>query len=161
MKKITMLMVAAIIALGGMSANGQNKCNDRCPLLEGITLTDAQKQKVEKLRSERRSQINKIRQESREKAKKIDDKFDSELRSMLTPDQVKTFDANKAKAKERRTYRKNHDGRDFRHGKNFKGNRGGKRGKLNGQGCMCPENRLMEICTATAQNNFKNIVIEY
>lgn len=157
MKKITMLMAAVLIALGGMSAAAQtnnsndNKSRTECagkdckghrggkmghkggkrggvsPLMEGITLTDAQKQQVEKLQSERRAEKENLRKENREQAKKANEKYDSQLRGILTPDQAKTFDANKAKMEERRAEKKNLDGKKCDgQCKNKGGHRGGK-----------------------------------
>ncbi len=170
MKKITMLMAAAAIALGGMSAaaqtnnsNDDNKSRTECtgkdckghrgdrkghkggkrggisPLLEGITLTDAQKQKAETLQSDRRAEMKNLKEGNREQAQKVNEKYNSQLRSLLTPDQAKTFDANKVKMEERRANKKNLKGQkpdckncDQKACKDKSGKRGGKHGKHKG-----------------------------
>lgn len=165
MKKITMLMIAALVALGGMSAAAQtdnqkdNKSRTECrgkdckehrggkkghktgkkdgfgPLMGGITLTDAQKQKVEKIRQDRREEMKRVREQGRVEVKKAGEKYDTELRSVLDADQAKVFDANKTKMQERKAAKGDRNGKMGHKGN--KGHKGGKDGKFKGQKGDC------------------------
>lgn len=65
-----------------------------CPSLKGITLTEEQKTKVEKLQAERRAKVEKSREELKKAIREDRKKFDNEVRALLTPEQQKIFDAN-------------------------------------------------------------------
>jgi Spy/CpxP family protein refolding chaperone len=84
----------------------QGKCDRPCcagkekpqnPALIGITLTDEQKQKVESLEQSLRNKMDKVREDAEKAGKKAQESYDSDLKKLLTSDQLKQYEENKEK----------------------------------------------------------------
>lgn len=86
------------------------------PMFKGITLTDDQKQKIEDIRAKRsastkearakvKTDVKEAKTRSREEMKKMYGEFEKEIEQILTPDQLKQYNANKAEMEQKRAER--------------------------------------------------------
>ncbi len=97
-----------------------------CSLMKGITLTPEQKKKVEAYEEKMRKQYKKQREKARDDRKKYAEKSDKEIKKILTPEQYRQYEANKAALKHR-GHKDNFRNCDKRH-KHATGMRKGKKG---------------------------------
>ncbi len=67
-------------------------------IFEGIELTDAQKQEIDRRGNECDEKINQIRKESNEKIKAAQNDFDAEVKKILSEEQYQQYLSNKEKA---------------------------------------------------------------
>lgn len=79
--------------------------------MAGIELNDAQKAKLEKLRAEQKQERSKLKAEAREKSEKLRTEFDKDLMKILTPEQLKQYEANKARISEMKASKKSNGDR--------------------------------------------------
>lgn len=86
------------------------------PMLKGITLSADQQKQLDDLRAKRsasakdakakaKADAKEMKTRNREEMKKMREEFDKELEKILTPDQLKQYQANKAEMESRRAER--------------------------------------------------------
>lgn len=79
------------------------------PLMQGIELTDAQQAKLKELNSERMKSVKEIKERSKADIKKVRKASAKKLEKILTPEQLKQYNDNKAKLQARKDARKDND----------------------------------------------------
>ena len=81
------------------------------PMFKGITLTDAQQQKMKALREKNKASEKKVKAEMKAKSKdemqKLRAEFDKEMETILDKDQFKQYQANKAEMEAKRAEKMN------------------------------------------------------
>ncbi len=73
---------------------GQFKRGEKANLFAGIQLTDAQKEKLEKAKSDRKSKIAKLQEKQKKEKEKIRESYLKEMKKILTPAQYEQFRKN-------------------------------------------------------------------
>lgn len=88
------------------------KKGHRPNLFEGITLTSDQQTKIDKLKADRKEKHNKEKQAMAANRKMEREQFNKELASILTPEQLAQYNANrdKFKAQKKENFKGNKDG---------------------------------------------------
>lgn len=88
--------------------NGQrgNKNAKGNPMMQGITLTAEQQQKVDKIREDAKKDLAKIKEDGKKDRQKVMSKVDSEISKVLTAEQRVQFEANQKAMEARKAARK-------------------------------------------------------
>lgn len=103
------VMIGAALLIPGAAAHAQGRGmggggGRRPDLLQGITLTDAQKTSVDSIHTAYRSQFEALGQpgpDTRDQRRQLFQKENADIRGLLTPDQQTQFDKNLADAQSR------------------------------------------------------------
>lgn len=90
-------------AQDGRRGNKNAKGN---PMMQGITLTAEQQQKVDKIREDAKKDLAKIKEDGKKDRQKVMSKVDSEISKVLTAEQRVQFEANQKAMEARKAARK-------------------------------------------------------